>query len=142
MRLPSSYIPQPYRSTVRFLVIGSIGTFVQSGFFLLAMACFRQPEKETTLYYVAFAIGFVCEMIPNYILTNWYTFGTRPNIKNAGGFILARGVNLVLQFLCLPLALHLLPDWNNAVLSFVVIFVAGIANYLIQLMVFRKKPTH
>lgn len=138
MKLPTAYLPDRIRSIVRFCIVGNVGTFVQTGFFLLAMLVLGEPEQNTVLYYVAFGIGFVLEMIPNYFLSNWYTFGTKPNIKNAGGFVLARAINLVIQFGLLPLAIRLMPNVSDGVLGWIVIFVAGIINYLVLTLFFKK----
>jgi len=138
MKLPTSYLPERIRSAVRFMVVGFTGSFVQTWFFMLAMLLLGEPEKGMTLYYVAFGIGFVCEMIPNYIFSNWYTFGTRPNWKNAGGFILARAINLVIQFALLPFMLEWLPSWRDDYISLLVIFIAGCINYLVCLIFFKK----
>ncbi len=138
MKLPTAYLPDRIRSIVRFCIVGNVGTFVQTGFFLLAMLVLGEPEQNTVLYYVAFGIGFVLEMIPNYFLSNWYTFGTKPNIKNAGGFVLARAINLVIQFGLLPLAIRLMPNVGDGVLGWIVIFVAGIINYLVLTLFFKK----
>ena len=139
MKLPTSYLPEKIRSAVRFMVIGFTGSFVQTWFFMAAMWALSEPEKGALLYYIAFFIGFVCEMIPNYFCTNLYTFGTRPNIKNAGGFLLARAINLAIQLGLLPLVLSLLPTWRDDILSLVVIFIAGCINYLVCLIFFREK---
>ena len=141
MKLPSSYLPEKIRSAVRFMVVGTTGMFVQTWFFLLAMWALGEPEKGGVLFYIAFGIGFVCEMIPNYLFSNWYTFGTRPNIKNAGGFLLARAINLVIQFALLPLMLDLMPYWREDYISYVVIFIAGCINYLICLFFFKRPKT-
>ena len=120
------------------MIVGLTGTFLQTWFFMLAMWLLKQPVKGSVLFYVAFGIGFVCEMIPNYLFSNWYTFGTRPDWKNAGGFLLARAINLAIQFALLPLMLRMLPTWREDYLSLVVIFFAGIINYLILLLFFKK----
>lgn len=137
--LPSSKWPTVIRKPLRFMLIGTIGMFVQEWFFRLLMWLMDDPVKNSLWYYVAFAGGFILEMIPNYCCTNFYTFGTRPTWTNAGGFTLARGINLVLQMVVLPFALHLMPNSNNTIITYVVIFVAGIANFLIQLLFFKKK---
>lgn len=138
MKLPSSYLPGNIRSAVRFMVIGFTGSFVQTWFFMLALYCMAYPEQGSVMYYVAFGIGFVCEMIPNYFFSNWYTFRTRPSWKNAGGFLLARSVNLVIQFALLPFMVSKLADWRDDLISLIVIFIAGCINYLICLIFFRK----
>ena len=138
MRLPTSYLPGKIRSAVRFMVVGFTGSFVQTWFFMAAMLVLGEPEKGALLFYVAFGIGFVLEMIPNYFFSNWYTFGTRPSLKNAGGFLLARAINLVIQFALLPLMLDILTAWREDYISLVVIFLAGCINYLICLFFFKK----
>lgn len=139
MKLPSSYLPDKARSAVRFTVVGTTGMFVQTWLFMAALHFLSHPDKGTAMYYVAFGIGYVLEMIPNYLFSNWYTFGTRPELKNAGGFLLARAVNVIIQFALLPLMLNWLSSWRDDYISFVVIFIGGCINYLICLLFFRKK---
>ena len=139
MKLLTSYLPEKVRSAVRFTVIGTTGMFVQTWFFMAALLLFGHPEKGVALYYVAFGIGYVLEMIPNYLFTNWYTFGTKPDIKNAGAFLVARAVNLAIQLGLLPFMISWLPTWRDDYISFVVIFIGGCINYLICLIFFKKK---
>ena len=139
MRLPSSYLPETMRSAVRFFIVGTTGAVLQTWFFMAALVCFGRPEKGTALYYVAFAIGYLLEIVPNYYFSNRYTFGTRPNRKNAGGFLLARIINIVVQFGLLPMALAAFPGWRDDLISFVVIFIGGCINYLVCLLFFKKK---
>lgn len=138
IKLPSSYLPEKVRSAVRFTVIGTTGMFVQTWCFMAALLFLGHPEKGALLYYIAFGIGYVLEMIPNYLFTNWYTFGTKPDIKNAGGFLLARAINLAIQLGLLPLILRWLPTWRDDYVSFVVIFIGGCINYLVCLIFFKK----
>lgn len=138
IKLPTSYLPGKVRSAVRFTIVGTTGMFVQTWFFMAALQVSGHPEKGVLLYYIAFGIGYVLEMIPNYFFSNWYTFGTKPDIKNAGGFILARAINLVIQLGLLPLILRLLPTWRDDYVSFIVIFIGGCINYLICLFFFKK----
>ncbi len=137
--LPSSKWPAWLRKPLRFVLVGTTGTFVQTGFFLLLMLALKQPEQNTLLYYIAFIGGFILEMIPNYFCMSFYTFGAMPNRKNAGGFVLARGVNLVIQLVVLPLMIYWLPTVSDAIISPIVIFLAGIINFLIQLVFFKEK---
>ena len=139
MRLPTSYLSGKTRSAIRFTVIGTTGMFVQTWFFMAALLLFDYPEKGAVLYYIAFGIGYILEMIPNYLFTNWYTFGTKPSLKNAGGFLVARAINLVIQLGLLPLMIKLLPTWRDDWISFVVIFIGGCINYLVCLIFFKKK---
>ena len=138
-KLPTRYLPRLARTAVRFTVVGALGMLIQTWLFELSLMAFSNPEKGVLLYYVAFTLGYVGEMIPNYILSNWYTFGTRPKWKNAGGFVLARVINFPLQLLLLPLFIELLPTWDNEYISYLVIFLGGIVNYLICLLFFKNK---
>jgi len=134
---PSAYLPEKIKKASRFMLIGAIGSFVQTGFFLLVMLMMHEPAKETIPYYVAFVLGFVLEMIPNYFCTCWYTFEARPNKTNLTGFVLARAANLVIQLLVLPLAMVWLKWMGDGLISMIVIFVAGIVNFLIQYFFFK-----
>jgi putative flippase GtrA len=78
-------------------------------------------------------------MIPNYILSNWYTFGTRPKWKNAGGFVLARLINYPLQLVLLPIFIELLPNWPDEYISYLVIVLGGVVNYFMCLFFFKNK---
>jgi len=138
MKLPTSYLPGKSRSAVRFAIVGTTGMFVQTWFFMAALLLLGQPEKGAALYYVAFLIGYIMEMIPNYYLSNWYTFGTKPNRKNAEGFLLARAINMVIQLGLLPLMINWLSQWRDDYISFVVIFIGGCINYLVCLLFFKK----
>lgn len=139
MRLPTSYLPEKIRSAVRFMVVGFSGSVVQTWLFMAALYCIDHPEKGAALYYVAFAIGLFLEMIPNYLFTTVYTFSTRPSWKNAGGFLLARAVNVPIQMGLLPFALWLFPTWRDDWISYGVIFIGGCVNYLICLLFFKNK---
>ena len=138
MKLPTSYLPEKIRSAVRFMVVGFTGSVVQTWLFMAALGLLGHPEKGAVLYFVAFGIGYILEMIPNYLFTNWYTFGTKPDIKNAGGFLVARAFNLVIQLGLLPLMIDLLPTWRDDYISYVVIFIGGCINYLVCLIFFKK----
>lgn len=141
MELPSSYLPEKIRSAVRFAVVGTAGMFVQTELFKLALCALGQPEKGQALFYVAFILGYLFEVVPNYLFLNWYAFCTKPSWKNAGGFALARVVNLFIQLGLLPLVLYWLrdKDWSIDLISYVVIFIGGCINYLICLLFFKKK---
>ena len=138
MKLPTAYLPQKIRSAARFIVVGTTGMFLQTWFFMAALWALGHPEKGAVMYYIAFAIGYIIEMIPNYLFSNWYTFGTKPDLKNAGGFLLARVFNIAIQLGLLPLMLAWLPDWRDDYISFVVIFIGGCINYLICFFFFKK----
>lgn len=139
MKLPTRHLPDNIRTAVRFLIVGTTGAVLQTWFFMAALYLLSNPDKGTSLYYVAFAIGYAIELVPNYLMSNWYTFNTRPSKKNAGGFIFSRIINVIVQFVLLPLAIASFPDWRDDLISFFVIFIGGCINYLICLIFFKKK---
>lgn len=141
MKLLTSYLPEKIRSAVRFTVVGTLGMFLQTWFFSLFLLAFQVPEEIKTgvLYYTAFVLGYLVEMVNNYLLLNWYTFRTRPSWKNAGGFLIARAVNLPIQLGLLPLCIALMPNLSNVYISYVVIFIGGCINYVICLLFFKNK---
>jgi len=130
-------IDEKYRSAVRFTVVGTTGTLIQYAWYWLFLALFAwlYPEKELTT--LAFSIAFVLEMISNYFFTAWYTFQSKPNLKNLGGFLTGRAVNYVIQIAALHMLLwaHL----DEKIAGFLAIVIAGIINYFV-VKVFFKKP--
>ena len=138
MKLPTAYLPNEVRSATRFVIVGTTGMFVQDGIYRLALYLMGvDPEGEAGLVYVAFAIGFIIEMVLNYFVSAWYTFGTKPTWKNAGGFILARAINYGVQNLFLWMIIAAGISANNA--GFPSIFLAGIVNFFILRIFFKQK---
>lgn len=138
MKLPTAYLPNEVRSAARFVIVGTTGMFVQDGIYRLALYLMGvDPEGEAGLVYVAFAIGFIIEMVLNYFFSAWYTFGTKPTWKNAGGFILARVINYGVQNLFLWMIIAAGISANNA--GFPSIFLAGIVNFFILRIFFKQK---
>ena len=87
MKTLTGHLPKKYRSAVRFVLVGALGTGLQYGIYYLLLGLFQQHWPEMMiLTSLAFTIGFVMEMIYNYLLTSFYTFRVRPTWKNAGGF--------------------------------------------------------
>ena len=84
---------------------------------------------------LAFTIGFVMEMIYNYLLTSFYTFRVRPTWKNAGGFLVGRAINYVIQLLLLNclIWLHMSEEWAGIA----AIALAGVINYFVLLPFYK-----
>ena len=100
MKTLTGLIPKKYRSAVRFVLVGALGTGLQYGIYYLLLGIFQAKWAEDTwLTSVAFTVGFVIEMVYNYLMTSFYTFRVRPTLKNAGGFLLGRTANYFIQLL-------------------------------------------
>ena len=127
-----------YRSAVRFMLVGALGTGLQYGVYYLLLECFqRQWGGVAILTSVAFTTGFVVEMICNYFLTSYYTFRVKPSLKSIGGFLMGRALNYVIQLLFLHILiwLHISEEWAGIV----AILLAGVINYFVLLPFFRAK---
>ncbi len=125
-----------YRSAVRFVLVGVLGTGLQYGIYYLLLGIFRsQFPGVGILTSVAFTVGFVMEMVCNYFMTSFYTFRVAPSLKNIGGFLMGRALNYVIQllFLYVMIWLHMSEEWAGIV----AIMLAGVINYFVLLPFFR-----
>ena len=127
MKTLTGLLPDKYRSAARFVLVGAFGTGLQYGVYYLLLEVFQNHYPDIpVLTSLAFTIGFVVEMVCNYFLTNFYTFKTRPSWKNAGGFLLGRVLNYVIQLLLLNALvwLHMGEEWAGIM----AIMLAGVIN--------------
>ncbi len=140
MKTLTRRLPAKYRSAVRFVCVGAFGTALQYGIYYLSLSLFERfyPDMSVKVT-LAFTLGFGIEMISNYLLTSFYTFRTRPNIKNAGGFLFGRLVNYFIQigFLHLLIYTGLSEEWSGIV----AIVLAGIINYFVLVPFYSKKKS-
>ena len=141
MNTLTGYLPKKYRSAVRFVLVGALGTGLQYGIYYLLLGLFQQHWPEMMiLTSLAFTIGFVMEMIYNYLLTSFYTFRVRPTWKNAGGFLVGRAINFVIQLLLLNclIWLHMSEEWAGIA----AIALAGVINYFVLLPFYKDNKKH
>ena len=141
MKTLTGYLPKKYRSAVRFVLVGALGTGLQYGIYYLLLGLFQQHWPEMMiLTSLAFTIGFVMEMIYNYLLTSFYTFRVRPTWKNAGGFLVGRAINYVIQLLILNclIWLHMSEEWAGIA----AIALAGVINYFVLLPFYKDNKKH
>ena len=138
MRTWTRHLPPKYRTVVRISIVGAIGTAMQYGIYYVFLALFERYCPDLHAYVtIAFTIGFCVEMVSNYLLTSFYTFRSRPCLKNAGGFLVGRGVTYVVQicFLHLLILCSMPEEWAGIV----AIVLAGIVNYFVLMPFFKKK---
>lgn len=127
-----------YRSAVRFVLVGALGTGIQYGIYYLLLGIFQRHWQDLgILTSVAFTAGFIIEMICNYFITSFYTFKMRPSWKNAGGFLFGRAVNYVIQMLLLNVLiwLHISEEYSGIL----AIMLAGVINYFVLLPFYKDK---
>ncbi|MBO5361874.1 MAG: GtrA family protein [Paludibacteraceae bacterium] len=138
MKTLTGRLPMKYRSAVRFVLVGALGTGIQYGIYYLLLDIFQRHWQDLgILTSVAFTAGFIIEMICNYFITSFYTFKMRPSWKNAGGFLFGRAINYVLQLLLLNLLiwLHLSEEYSGIL----AIMLAGVINYFVLLPFYKDK---
>ncbi len=138
MKTLTGYLPKKYRSAVRFVLVGALGTGVQYGIYYFPLGIFqvRWPELAI-LTSVAFTAGFVIEMIINYLMTSFYTFRVRPNWKNASGFLLGRTLNYFIQMLLLHVLIWL--EMSEQWAGIAAIALAGVINYFVLRPFYKEK---
>ena len=138
MKTLTGRVPLKYRSAVRFVLVGALGTGLQYGIYYVLLGIFQTKWAEDTwLTSVAFTVGFVIEMVYNYLMTSFYTFRVRPTLKNAGGFLFGRALNYVIQliFLNVLIWLHMSEEWAGIA----AIALAGVINYFVLLPFYKDK---
>lgn len=138
MKTLTGRLPIKYRSAVRFVLVGAIGTGLQYGIYYLLLGVFQTKWPEVALLTsIAFTAGYVIAMVMNYFLTSFYTFKKTPSWKNAGGFILGRTLNYGIQllFLNVMIWLHLSEEWAGIV----AIMLAGVINYFVIRPFYKDK---
>jgi putative flippase GtrA len=138
MKTLTGRLPLKYRSAVRFVFVGALGTGLQYGIYYVLLGIFQTKWAEDTwLTSVAFTVGFVIEMVYNYLMTSFYTFRVRPTLKNAGGFLFGRALNYVIQliFLNILIWLHMSEEWAGIA----AIALAGVINYFVLLPFYKDK---
>ena len=123
---------------VRFVCVGAFGTRLQYGVYYLFLELFHRTLSDSqTMTSLAFSLGFVVEMVVNYFLTNYFTFHTRPNWKNVGGFVFGRALNYVVQLAFLNVFIWL--ALSEEISGILAIILAGIINYFVLVPFFRTK---
>lgn len=138
MKTLTGLLPSKYRSAVRFVLVGTLGTGVHYGIYYLLLDTFQQHWPDVNiLTTLAFTAGYIIEMVMNYFLTSFYTFKKRPSWKNAGGFLLGRILNYGIQILFLNMLiwLHMGEEWAGIV----AICLAGVINYFVLRPFYKDK---
>ena len=79
---------------LRFAITGALVTLILYAVYL--PLSYIMPNAVG----IAYSIGFVISFITNFILSNYYTFRTRPSFDRAILFCVVQFINYMLQILC------------------------------------------
>lgn len=83
----------------RFVVVGVIATGIHYGVYLLL--------RLWIYVWLAYTIGYLISFCVNYLLSNYFTFRTKPSLHNGTGFLISHIVNYSLHILFLELFLYI-----------------------------------
>lgn len=75
---------------IRFVIVGTCAAAIHYGIYFIL-------QKIGINLNVSYTIGYLIAFCANFIATNKFTFGTKPNWKNFLGFAGSHGVNYVLH---------------------------------------------
>ena len=92
-------IPMRWQEIIRFCIVGGLATAVHYGIYLLLQLWIWT--------WLAYTIGYVLSFLMNYMLTNYFTFRTKPSVQNGIGFVISHAVNYGLHIGLLELFLWL-----------------------------------
>lgn len=82
------------KEILRFAITGTLVTLILYGVYLpLTFVMTDHPGK-------AYSIGFAVSFISNFLLSNYYTFKTRPSLEKAVLFCIVQFINYILQIVC------------------------------------------
>ncbi|MDP4238986.1 MAG: GtrA family protein [Bacteroidota bacterium] len=84
---------------VRFGIVGLFAMAIHYGIYWVLIKI-----TNPTLAYTA---GYGISLIFNFLLSNFFTFKTKPNYKRGMRFVLSHGINYLLHILLLQLFLHI-----------------------------------
>ena len=90
-------IPIRWQEIIRFCIVGGLATAVHYGIYLLLQLWIWT--------WLAYTIGYVLSFLMNYMLTNYFTFRTKPSVQNGIGFVISHAVNYGLHIGLLELFL-------------------------------------
>lgn len=88
-----------YGEIFRYGMVGVLATGVHYGIYLLL--------NLWIWTWLAYTLGYALSFCMNYVLTNYFTFRTRPTVKNGAGFALSHLINYLLHILLLEFFLWL-----------------------------------
>lgn len=84
---------QKFGEMIRFGIVGVVATAIHYGIYLLLNLWINVN--------VSYTIGYVTSFVCNFLLSNYFTFKTKPTAKKGAGFAFSHAVNWGMQILLL-----------------------------------------
>lgn len=114
---------------LKFSLVGLLATAIHYGIYLLT---YKQMNVN-----IAYSIGYVVSFVFNFLLSNFFTFNTKPNVKRGVGFAISHLINYGLHIVFLNLFLFLsISDTYAPLLVYVVVFPI---NFILVRFAFKSK---
>lgn len=117
-----------YRQFIRFCINGCLAVAIQYGVYLILIQWLNE--------YVANTIGYIVSFCFNFIMTSYWTFGSRPSLRRLAGFGGSHVVNYLAQQLFLFVYLTL--GISSELSALLAMASAVPINFLILRVVYRK----
>lgn len=114
---------------IRFCVVGTLAAGVHYGVYFLLQSWGMNLS-------IAYTMGYVISFVGNYLLTNYFTFGTRPEWRNLLGFAGSHAINYVLHIVLFNVFLWL--GVHKLLAPPLVMLVAMLVQYTILNWVFKR----
>lgn len=118
-----------YNEFIRFVIVGILATMLHYAIYLLLL-------KLTTVN-AAYAIGYAVSFCVNFLMTNVFTFKTKPTAKKGIGFALSHLINYGLHLILLNLFIYL--GIAEKIAPVFIYAIAVPANFLLVRIVFKSK---
>ncbi len=118
-----------FRQFLRFGVVGVLSSALHYGIYYLLLFI--------TVATIAYAAGYVISFVCNYLLTNYYTFQTKPSWKHFIGFAGSHAINFGLHMVLFSLFLWM--GMHKLLIPIVVMGIAMLVQFTILRWVFVKR---
>ncbi len=121
---------QHARELLKFWASGVASFFMHNVVYLMLLYCGINAS-------VAYALGFVAWMTTNFLLSNFFTFRTRPSVRRAIAFSISAAIFFAIQFVGFTVCQYL--DIHDGLITPIVYTVAFPFNFLMVRYAMRKQ---
>lgn len=130
-------LPQKYRQMVRFVIAGSVGATIQYCLYRGGLAIAEHYWPTIHIASLVYALAYMLEACNNYIMTAFYTFSSRPNLRNFWGFVTSRITDFLTQMLIIQSLL--LASVEERLAGILTIVLAGCINFFVVRFFFKDR---
>ena len=118
------------REFLKFCVVGAVCTLLDAAVFYIV--------RNFASYQISLVSGYLLSLIVNYFLTIYWTFGSRPSIKNAIGIIAAHLFNLFVVRMSLMYIFVDMMGLNDRIAYLPTLAISVVTNFIIIKFIVNK----